>query len=65
MSSKMVYHNQLQQILSSIRISNPAICSLYSKYIHSLFKISDREYDLVMQNDNNSCGNNQWFYFSV
>jgi len=28
-------------------------------------QISDREYDLIMQNDNNSTGNNQWFYFTV
>ena len=29
------------------------------------FKVGASEYDLVMQNDVNSVGNNQWFYFSV
>lgn len=28
-------------------------------------QISESEYDLIMQNDTNSTGTNQWFYFSV
>ena len=28
-------------------------------------KVSDKEYLLLMQNDKNTKGNNQWFYFKV
>ena len=28
-------------------------------------KVSEQEYDLLMQNDTNTLGHTQWFYFSV
>ncbi|EAS06330.2 zinc carboxypeptidase family protein (macronuclear) [Tetrahymena thermophila SB210] len=33
--------------------------------LFAAFKISEKEYDLVLQNDINSKGNTQWFFFSV
>ena len=33
--------------------------------LFTAFKVGKNTFDLVMQNDTNSKGNNQWFYFSV
>lgn len=33
--------------------------------LFSVFKVTENEYDLIVQNDINSKGNNQWFYFYV
>jgi hypothetical protein len=45
--------------------SNQGIYSRFSKYIYDLFEKSSTEYDLILQNDLNSKGNTQWFYFTV
>lgn len=33
--------------------------------LFSAYKINDYEYDLILQNDINTKGNTQWFFFSV
>ena len=33
--------------------------------LFAVFKVSEREYDLLLSNDYNSKGNTQWFMFSV
>jgi hypothetical protein len=39
--------------------------SFESGNLFAVFRVGEREYDLVMQNDTNSKGNTQWFHFSV
>lgn len=33
--------------------------------LFAAFKINDNEYDLILQNDINTEGNTQWFFFSI
>lgn len=33
--------------------------------LHAAYRVGPNEYDLMMQNDTNSKGHTQWFYFSV
>jgi len=33
--------------------------------LYAVYKVSEKEYDLILQNDINTKGHTQWFYFSV
>ena len=51
--------------LNLILNSNLEIFFQFIMYDFALLKIGSNEYDLILQNDTNTKGNNQWFYFSV
>ena len=64
-----VQYTDSQSIVNTEQIADSTSLVFDSRFesgnLFAAFRIKEKEYDLVLQNDINSRGNTQWFFFSV
>ena len=57
------------KVIQETAVSDPTTLQFDSKYesgnLFAAFRVGPAEYDLILQNDINTKGNTQWFFFSV